>query len=96
METFDKFLDCFNVSTFKAGKHSRNAFKSFYYSSNDFRYKVVCVCVCVCVCNKIIRCIKVDIPYFTSGSKQTLWGICWSGRTVCSNDKSFQECTGIK
>ena len=45
--TFDKFFDCFNVSTFKAGKHSRNAFKSPYYSSNDFRLKVVCVCVCV-------------------------------------------------
>lgn len=37
---FDKLFDCLNVSSFNAGKHSRNAFKSPYHSAKDFRIKV--------------------------------------------------------
>ena len=37
---FDKFFDCFNVSSFNAGMRSRKAFKSPYRSASDFRLKV--------------------------------------------------------
>lgn len=37
---FDKFFDCLNMTNFTSGKHSRNAFKSPYYSGKDFRIKV--------------------------------------------------------
>ena len=36
VEYCDKVFDCLNVS----GKHSRNPFKSPYYSGKDFRLKV--------------------------------------------------------
>ena len=40
VEHFDKFFDCVNVGDFTSGKHSRNPFKSPYYSGSDFRLKV--------------------------------------------------------
>ncbi len=41
MEMLDKFFDCLNVADFNSGKFSRNAFKSPYHSSRDFRLKVL-------------------------------------------------------
>ncbi len=40
VEMMDKCFDCLNVGDFESGKRSRNAFKSPYYSSADFRLKV--------------------------------------------------------
>lgn len=37
---FDRFFDCLNVRSFTAGRHSRNSFKSPYWSSKDFRLTV--------------------------------------------------------
>jgi hypothetical protein len=56
---FDKLIDCLNVSSLSAGKHSRNAFKSPYHSASDFRIKV-----CNCKCNTENAVIKVS---FVSG-----------------------------
>ena len=38
---FDKFFDCFNVSSFVKGKQSRKPFQNPYRSANDFRLKVI-------------------------------------------------------
>ena len=41
IEKMDKFFDCFNVSTFTAGKHQRKPFLEPYHSHNtDFRLTV--------------------------------------------------------
>ena len=37
---FNNFFDCLNVRSFTAGQHSRNSFKSPYWSSKDFRLTV--------------------------------------------------------
>ena len=47
---FDKFFDCLNVSSLDAGKHTRNAFKSPYHSSADFRIKVPVVLCQINLC----------------------------------------------
>ena len=36
----DKFFDCFNVSSFTAGKKKRKPFLQLYRSANDFRLTV--------------------------------------------------------
>ena len=41
---FDKFFDCLDVSSLDTGKLSRNAFKSPYHSSADFKIKVHTTC----------------------------------------------------
>ena len=40
IEKMDKFFDCFNVSTFTAGKHQRKQFLEPYWSKTDFRLTV--------------------------------------------------------
>lgn len=40
IEKMDKFFDCFNVSTFTAGKHQLKPFLEPYRSKNDFRLNV--------------------------------------------------------
>ena len=40
IEKMDKFFDCFNVSTFTAGKHQRKPFLEPYHSHTDFRLTV--------------------------------------------------------
>ena len=40
IDMFDKFFDCVNVRNFVSGQHSKNAFKSPYQSSDDFRLEV--------------------------------------------------------
>ena len=40
IEKMDKFFDCFNVSTFTAGKHQRKPFLAPYRSKTDFRLDV--------------------------------------------------------
>ena len=37
---FDKFFDCFNVSSYSAGKRSRKPFLQPYRGPNDFRLTV--------------------------------------------------------
>ena len=37
---FDKFFDCFNVSSYSAGRRHRKVFQQPYRSSTDFRLKV--------------------------------------------------------
>ncbi len=36
VDMFNNFFDCFNVSSFDAGKKQRNPFKAFYRSATDF------------------------------------------------------------
>ena len=36
----DKFFDCFNVSSFTAGRKKRKPFVQPYHSANDFRLTV--------------------------------------------------------
>ena len=36
-EKFNKFFDCLNISSFRAGKLKRDPFKSPYRSAKDFR-----------------------------------------------------------
>lgn len=43
IEKMDKFFDCFNVSTFTAGKHQRKPFLEPYRTPTDFRLAVSCV-----------------------------------------------------
>lgn len=48
----DKFFDCFNVSSYSAGKRSRKPFLQPYRSANDFRLTVrftfmICCALCV-------------------------------------------------
>ena len=40
IEKMDKFFDCFNVSTFTAGKYQRKQFLDPYCSKTDFRLTV--------------------------------------------------------
>lgn len=54
---FNKFFDCLNVSCLDAGRHSRNAFKSPYHSTKDFRinvrsisHNIIIIVLIVCVC----------------------------------------------
>ena len=37
---FDKFFDCFNVSSFEKGNKSRKSFQQPYRSANDYHLKV--------------------------------------------------------
>ena len=41
VQNFDKFFDCLNVRSFKAGKETRNPFKDPYRSASDERLKVI-------------------------------------------------------
>ena len=40
IEKIDKFFDCFNVSSYTAGKRKRKPFQQPYRSANDFRLNV--------------------------------------------------------
>ena len=40
IQKMDKFFDCFNVSSFNAGKKKRKPFLQPYHSANDFRLTV--------------------------------------------------------
>ena len=40
IKNMDRFFDCFNVSSFTAGKEKQKPFLAPYYSSSDFRFKV--------------------------------------------------------
>ena len=51
VEKMDRFFDCFNVSSFTAGKEKRKPFLAPYRSSNDFQFKVIyCVFMFMHVC----------------------------------------------
>ncbi len=46
VKMFDKFFDCFNVSSYNTGRKQRKPFKQPYHSGTDFRLKVyVTVCI---------------------------------------------------
>jgi len=40
IQKMDKFFDCFNVSSYTAGKKNRKPFQQPYRSANDFRLTV--------------------------------------------------------
>ena len=42
---FDRFFDCFNVSSYSAGRKQRKVFKQPYRSPADFRLKVEKPCI---------------------------------------------------
>ena len=47
IEKMNNFFDCLNVSSYSAGKRSRNAFQQPYLSPNDFRLDVsYCTILC--------------------------------------------------
>ena len=48
VEKMDRFFDCFNVSSFTAGKEKRKPFLAPYRSSNDFDSRLCIVFQCSC------------------------------------------------
>ena len=43
-ELLNTFFDCMNVRSISEGKRERNKWREPYWTSNDFRFKVLYIC----------------------------------------------------
>ena len=62
VKNMDHFFDCFNVSSFTAGKLKRKHFLAPYRSSRDFQFKVCYVCICMVFANFYLCNILCLVP----------------------------------